>query len=99
LEELLHAYDGSQEFLERPAVVHEDLLAKNWACGQRLGRFSLVRQVGEGGMGVMYEAVCADGELEQRVAIKVVKQWLTSEREMSRFRAERQILARLEHAN
>ncbi len=100
LRELFSAYDGSQEFLESPAIVNESILSSpKTASGQRLGSYSLVRQVGEGGMGIVYEAVRSDGEFEQRVAIKVVKLWLTSDRETARFRAERQILARLDHPN
>ena len=100
LEELLRAYDGSQEFLERPAILSASVLTTvNTAFGQRLGSYSLVRQVGEGGMGVVYEAIRADGEFERRVAVKIVKLWLTGERETARFRTERQILARLDHAN
>lgn len=99
LEDLLRAYDGSPQFLERPAILDDSVFANHLAPGQRLGSYSLVRQVGEGGMGVVYEAVRADGEFEQRVAIKIVKLWLTSEQETNRFRAERQILARLDHPN
>jgi serine/threonine protein kinase len=99
LEDLLRAYDGSPQFLERPAILHDSVFANHLAPGQRLGSYSLVRQVGEGGMGVVYEAVRADGEFEQRVAIKIVKLWLTSEQETNRFRAQRQILARLDHPN
>lgn len=100
LDELLRTYDGSQEFLERPAILNDSVLnAGSALAGQRLGSYSLVRQVGEGGMGVVYEAVRADGEFDRRVAIKVVKLWLKSERENARFRAERQILARLDHPN
>ncbi len=95
LEGLFRAYDESQEFLENPAI----LARPAFRFGRRLGSYSLVRQVGEGGMGVVYEAVRADGEFEHRVAIKVVKTWLTGEQNIARFRAERQILARLDHPN
>lgn len=93
---LLRAYDASREFLEAPAMESAPLVPRP-ASGQSLGRYLLVRQVGEGGMGVVYEAVRADGEFDQRVAVKLVKLWLTSEQETARFRAERQILARLDH--
>ena len=101
LEELLRAYDAASEaFLERPAVLNGAFSGTAQPpCGQRLGNYLLVRQVGEGGMGVVYEAMRANGEFEQRVAIKIVKLWLTSEHETARFRAERQILARLDHPN
>lgn len=100
VQELLQSFDESQEFLERPAVLNAQFTStSSLRCGERLGNYSLVRQVGEGGMGIVYEAERADGEFEQRVAIKIVKRSLVSSQEIERFRAERRILATLEHPN
>ena len=64
---------------------------------RRIGPYKLIRRVGQGGQGSVYEAVRDDGTFEQRVAIKIVKWDLDSELARERFRQERQILARLEH--
>lgn len=63
---------------------------------QRVGRYRLVREIGHGGMGVVYLAERADGSYEQRVAIKLVKGHVAGD-EARHFVTERQILARLEH--
>src|SRR6185503_16060278 len=65
--------------------------------GQRLGAYDVVRLVGTGGMGAVYEAVRADDQYRKRVAIKIVQAGLASELTLARFRRERQILASLEH--
>jgi eukaryotic-like serine/threonine-protein kinase len=49
-------------------------------------------------MGIFFLAERADGELEQTVALELVKRGLDTEAVLDRFRRERQILARLEHA-
>ncbi|MEP6763028.1 MAG: serine/threonine-protein kinase [Gemmatimonadaceae bacterium] len=67
--------------------------------GKRLGPYTLVRLVGLGGMGAVFEATRADNEYEKRVAIKVVQQEVSSAITLARFRRERQILASLEHPN
>lgn len=67
--------------------------------GQRLGAYSVVRHIGNGGMGAVYEAVRADDEYRKRVAIKLVHRGLDSQIAMARFRRERQILANLGHRN
>jgi len=64
---------------------------------RRVGRYRLIREIGHGGMGVVYLAERADGEYEQRVAIKLVKGHVAGEEARRRFLIERQILARLEH--
>src|SRR5262245_47884260 len=65
--------------------------------GARCGPYRLVRQLGSGGLGTVYLAERADGELEQLVAIKFLRagEDLPSFRE--RFLRERQILASLNH--
>lgn len=73
--------------------------ASDTAIGRRVGPYRLVREIGRGGMGVVYLAERDDGQFEQRVAIKLLPPGLdTAERER-RLRSERQILASLEHPN
>lgn len=64
----------------------------------RLGPYRLLSLLGEGGMGSVYLAERDDDEFLQRVAVKIVRGVLDSER-VRQFRAERQILAWLEHPN
>jgi len=67
--------------------------------GTHLGRYDIVRLIGVGGMGTVYEAVRADDQYRQRVAIKLVQRDLDSDLAMARFLRERQILASLQHPN
>jgi len=101
--ELLDAYDQSSDFLEESALASSANLVEQQLVspmvGARLGPYRITRQVGEGGMGVVYEAARDDGQFEQRVAIKILRTSKLSGLDISRFRAERQILARLDHAN
>jgi eukaryotic-like serine/threonine-protein kinase len=64
-----------------------------------LGAYRLIEQIGRGGMGVVYRAERADGQYTRTVAIKLVRTDFASPDLPQRTRAERQILARLEHAN
>jgi eukaryotic-like serine/threonine-protein kinase len=93
LESLLASFDSAGEFLESPAQLEETLV------GERVGAYRLVRQIGQGGMGSVYEAVRADREFDQRVAIKLVRMGLDGDFLRRRFRGERQILAKLTHPN
>ena len=65
--------------------------------GTRLGPYDIVRLIGRGGMGAVYEGVRADDSYNKRVAIKLVPGELHSELTLARFRRERQILATLQH--
>jgi serine/threonine-protein kinase len=67
--------------------------------GTRLGHYDIVRLVGVGGMGTVYEAVRADDQYRQRVAIKLVQRDIDSEIALARFLRERQILASVQHRN
>jgi len=70
-----------------------------WPNVTRIGPYELIAKIGEGGMGAVWEARRADGQFEQRVAIKIVRQHYDSEANLERFRAERQLLAQLDHPN
>ena len=67
--------------------------------GARLGPYTLLRVESRGGMGTVYLATRNDGLYDNRVAIKVLHRGLAGTEHKHRFRAERQILARLEHPN
>jgi tetratricopeptide (TPR) repeat protein len=65
--------------------------------GRRIGPWRLVREIGRGGMGVVYLAERAEGQFEQRAALKLLKRGLDTDEILGRFLRERQILARLQH--
>ncbi len=66
--------------------------------GQRCGPYRLVRLIGRGGMGAVYLAERADGEVSQQVAVKLLRPG-ADYLERERFLQERQILATLAHPN
>jgi eukaryotic-like serine/threonine-protein kinase len=65
---------------------------------QRIGPYQLIREIGSGGMAVVYLALRADAQYRKRVAIKLVRQGMKEEI-LRRFRNERQTLAALDHPN
>lgn len=67
------------------------------APGERVGPYAIVREIGRGGMGVVYLAERHDSDFVQRVALKLVRTGLDSPELRRRFTQERRIAARLEH--
>jgi serine/threonine-protein kinase len=67
--------------------------------GDYCGPFQLGRLIGRGGMGLVYLAERVDGEVRQRVAVKLLRAALDSNTARQRFLQERQILANLSHPN
>jgi len=65
----------------------------------RIDHYEIESLIGEGGMGDVFLAHRSDGAFEQKVAIKVVGGRRSSDELVRRFRAERQMLASLEHPN
>jgi serine/threonine protein kinase/tetratricopeptide (TPR) repeat protein len=103
VESLLATHDDADDRFEKPplhlqsAFLDEDSSAA--MLGQHVGPYRLVRELGWGGMGTVYEAVRADEEFRKRVAIKVVRREMASQMIVRRFKHERQILAELNHPN
>jgi tetratricopeptide (TPR) repeat protein len=64
---------------------------------RRVGPYQLDGLVGRGGMGAVFLAHRADGQFEQKVAIKLIDLPLATDLFRERFRQERQILAGLQH--
>ncbi len=69
------------------------------AIGDTVGRYRLVELIGRGGMGAVYRAERIDAEFEQCVAVKLIDGLFNSADVVGNFRAERQILAHLDHPN
>ncbi len=82
---------------EQAAAILADESAAVTEVGRRIGPYRVIRELGHGGMGVVYLAERADGAYQQQVALKLVPIWLRSGAQVQRFLRERQILARLEH--
>ncbi|MCZ6697932.1 MAG: serine/threonine-protein kinase, partial [Planctomycetota bacterium] len=61
-----------------------------------IGRYRIIRRIGEGGMGVVYEAV--QEKTGSTVAVKVIRPGLASRDLLRRFEHEAQVLGRLRHA-
>jgi len=87
------AEDAAQALAEAPALATPAAAA----VGQRLGAWEIVRQIGAGGMGEVFEARRADGSYEGRAAVKLLKRGMDSAAVLKRFALERQALARLSH--
>ncbi len=65
--------------------------------GRSLGPWRLTRVIGQGGMGLVYGAVRADGQYQLEVAVKLMRAGPRDPRAIERFRTERQVLASLKH--
>ncbi len=69
------------------------------AGGTIVHGYRVVRLIGRGGMGEVYEAVRATGDFDKQVAIKLLPGGIATPQAIARFERERRILARLSHPN
>jgi hypothetical protein len=81
---------------EEPTVVLS--LPPTEQAGDRIGRYKLLEQIGEGGCGVVYVAE-QEEPVHRRVALKVIKLGMDTKQVIARFEAERQSLALMDHPN
>jgi eukaryotic-like serine/threonine-protein kinase len=100
---LLQAAQHSRSMLDdMPAELALDALhaqvSRSWV-GRRVGAYRLVELIARGGMGQVYRAERADGQFEQQVAVKLMREGLIDDATVARFRTERRILATLDHPN
>ncbi len=102
VEGLLLTHDQAGGFLERPPV--EMAIGSRVGAsagekpGDRIGRYKLLQQIGEGGCGVVYMAE-QEEPVNRRVALKIIKPGMDTKSVMARFEAERQALALMDHSN
>jgi hypothetical protein len=67
-------------------------------CGSVIGRYKLLQQLGEGGMGTVFMAEQQE-PVRRLVALKIIKAGMDSHQVVSRFEAERQALALIDHSH
>ncbi|MSU63797.1 MAG: serine/threonine protein kinase [Pedosphaera sp.] len=97
IEELLSAHGEAGSFLGDggPTTI---LVPITERAGDRIGRYKLLQQIGEGGCGVVYMAE-QEEPVRRRVAVKVIKLGMDTKNVIARFEAERQALAMMDHPN
>ncbi len=96
-----HRIDG---FIDRPAalkmrVLEEIKTSPPSLAGRLVGRYRLVREIGRGGMGLVWLGVPGDDPDGERVAVKLMYPWVASADVIRRFEQERRILQTLDHPN
>jgi serine/threonine-protein kinase len=97
---LIRAHERDEGALRSPvsaSALADAALGADRRIGSRVGAYQVVRLVGVGGMGAVYEAARADDQFHKRVAIKFLERPAAGPEAIRRFRAERQILATLSH--
>ncbi len=102
VEALLAADSTSESVVEEGVVAafdSEDDAQPSQAVPERVGAYRVVREIGRGGLATVFLAERDDEHFRKSVALKVVRRGLDTEDVLQRFRYERQILARFEHAN
>lgn len=101
--QMLHDHEAAAGFLERPLDISASAIAfadeSRQAAGRMIGPYRIAREVGRGGMSVVYLAERADDAYRKQVAVKLVWPGLMTGEIERRFRQERRILARLDHPN
>jgi serine/threonine protein kinase len=102
VERLLNAHDNIPNWLDRPALG----TARAFATldppkleGRSLSGYTLIREVGHGGMGSVYLAERSDDTFHRQAAIKLILPPAGSAPVIARFQQEREILASLDHPN
>lgn len=66
--------------------------------GSAIGRYKLLQQIGEGGMGAVFMAEQTE-PVRRKVALKIIKLGMDTKSVVARFEAERQALALMDHPN
>jgi hypothetical protein len=101
VESLLESYEAG-DFLEQAAAsvprqtVHSGPPTEK--PGDKIGRYKLLQQIGEGGCGVVYMAE-QEEPVRRRGALKIIKLGMDTKSVIARFEAERQALAMMDHPN
>jgi eukaryotic-like serine/threonine-protein kinase len=100
---LLTAHEGAGGFMRDDEALSPDLEAQ-WArlkpegAGDRIGRYKLLQEIGEGGFGTVWMAEQME-PVSRKVALKIIKLGMDTREVIARFESERQALAMMDHPN
>ena len=83
---------------ETPEDLSRTIRISEATLGTSIGAYKLIRQIGEGGMGIVYQAQQLQ-PLRRDVALKVIKPGMDSKQVIARFESERRALALMDHPN
>jgi serine/threonine-protein kinase len=97
LNALLAAHDRVEGLLESDLFVDVDSL-DGLIPGTLIGNYRLIREIGDGGFGVVFLAEQLQ-PIQRQVAIKIVKLGMDTRQVVARFQSERQTLALMKHPN
>ena len=95
--EALLSYEDKADALLNTVAAPGAALRAERRRPQAIGPYRVLRELGHGGMGVVYLGERADGQYRKQVAIKLITGGRNDAGMERRFRRERQILAQLEH--
>jgi eukaryotic-like serine/threonine-protein kinase len=101
---LLRRHRDKRTLTDRPVlpaldVALREALPEAFVEGRMVGPFRIIEIIGDGGMGRVYRATRDDGEVQQDVAIKLIRGQLMNPALLARFSVERRMLAALNHPN
>ncbi len=103
VDSLLRLHGEARSFMQAPAPEIGETVAllaprPEEKAGDRIGRYKLLQQIGEGGCGIVYMAE-QEEPVRRRVALKVIKLGMDTKAVIARFEAERQAVAMMDHPN
>jgi WD40 repeat protein len=100
IEALLRAYASADGFIPDKGLKETIRVGveSSERPGTIIGRYKLLQQIGEGGMGVVYMAEQTE-PVVRKVALKITKLGMDTRNVIARFEAERQALALMDHPN
>src|SRR3954471_13329917 len=91
VEAMLLADQAAGDFMKAPGIE-----IPSEGAGDRIGRYTLVEVIGEGGFGVVWMAEQHE-PMRREVALKIIKVGMDTRQFLARFENERQALAMMEH--
>jgi len=99
VESLLAHHNQADSLLENSPTARWLSFEPSAFAGKKIGAYRVIRELGEGGMAVVYLGERDDQQFRRRVAIKMLRPGVYTAEIVQRFRNERQTLAALDHPN